>query len=118
MPEGYKMSGYPKGKDTFGIVFNKGEHNEIVFKKAKLEAKYPSQRVDYVTYKVDGNKFVATNGDLIYFDKKNKIVRENVSGHLVAISEKELKELGVIKPSQHPDVHIPMTEYIKKYGNK
>lgn len=33
-----------------------------------------------------------------------------------AIPQEEVNKLGITKPKQHPDVHIPVEEFIKKFG--
>ena len=52
------------------------------------------------------------------FEKNGSIVRKTIEGKIVEIDKKILQEMGVTKALEHPDVHIPMTEFIKKYGNK
>lgn len=118
VPQEYVFKGYADGAKTTGLVFKNGSHNEIVIKKAKPDADYPSQHVDYVSYKVDG-KYVARNGDYLYVDQNDKtiILRQKAgSKEFSPIPKEELQRLGVNKPERHPDVHIPVNEFFKKFG--
>lgn len=118
VPEGYEYVRYPKGDDTIGLVFKKGNKDEIVFKKAKLDADYPSQRVDYVSYTIEGNRYVAKNGDILY-ENNCAIVRiDPITDKKTIISKEEMQQLGIKKAKYHPDVHIPAEEFIKKFGGK
>jgi len=111
VPEGYKLIGYTEGKKTTGLVFKKSEHNEIAIKKAKLDSDFPSQQVDYVSYKVDGNKYVTRKGDYLSFDaNKDNIIRIEHGKDPIVLPKEELKMLGISRPQDHPDVHIPINE--------
>jgi hypothetical protein len=118
IPGGYKFTKYPKGNNTTGLVFKDGLHNEIAFKKAKLDSRHESHHVPYVTYKKHGNKHVAKNGDLIYTEG-NTIVRLNPNGKkAVPIPKEELKRLNIDHPSKHPDVHIAIEDFVKLFNKK
>ncbi len=106
VPEGYNYVGLAQGDKTIGVVFKKGPHNEIVFKKAKINPKYPTQEVDYVSYTKNGSQHVTRDGGFIYEHKGTMIWADKV-GQKTIIPKQELQRLGIETSEYHPDVHIP-----------
>jgi hypothetical protein len=117
LPEGYELAAPTKGNKTIGLEFKKSEHDTIAIKKAKLDADYSSQQVDYVSWRKDG-KYIARNGDGLY-KENGKIYRiDTKTEEKTLISDEEISRLGINEPYDHPDVHIPLDEYLKKWGTK
>jgi hypothetical protein len=106
-----------------GLIFKdiKNPHNEITIKKAKPDAKYESQRVDYISYTRHGSQHIARNGDRLYDNGGNIMRIDSKTQKATVIPQAELQKLGVTKSSNHPDVHITVSELanlIKMIGGK
>ena len=117
LPEGYSLHKPAKGDNTIGLVFKDGLHDTVTIKKAKLDAKYPTQHVDYVSYMKDG-KYIASNGDFLYESNSNIMRQDHKTGRVTMLPKEEMERLGIKKPEFHPDVHIPLDEFLKKWGKK
>jgi hypothetical protein len=120
VPDSYKPIGYAEGDKTIGMVFKKGQHNEITIKKAKPTSDYPSQHGDYVSYTVNGNQHVARNGDVL-FSRNGDIIRSDLKGNEITLPKDEMRRMGINHPTKHPDVHIPIHEFpeiLKKFEGK
>jgi hypothetical protein len=119
LPEGYVFHGEAKGGKTVGLVFKNGPH-EITIKKAKLDAKYASQRVDYVSYTKHGSQHITADGGIIYLDSNNGRMMRKTSeaARAVEIPAEEVLRLNLNRPEYHPDVHISLDDFIKKFGVK
>ncbi len=120
MPEGYKFHGFAKGGKTTGVVFRNGSHHEIVLKKGNPLADYPTQQVDYVSYTKHGNQHITKDGGIIYLDSNNsKLMRKSsATARPLEIPAAEVEKLNLNRPEYHPDVHIPLYDFIKKFGGK
>jgi hypothetical protein len=116
LPEGVDITTtYPKYDKTYGVRKNwDAGHNEIVIKQAKLDSKYASQHVDYVSIKSNGavidkfGSFIIKESDGLYKllpQKNNPLIPDRAT----AVKLPELK--GVSKAFQHPDSHIPLKEW-------
>ena len=115
LPDGYVLSKGAKGRDTTGLKFKKGDHDSITIKKAKLDPDYPSQSVDYVSYIVEGNKYVARNGDHFFEHHGNIMRKDIITNKITTLPKEEMQRLGIKGPRYHPEVHIPLDEFLSNF---
>ncbi|MDX1917445.1 MAG: hypothetical protein SFT68_05640 [Rickettsiaceae bacterium] len=44
--------------------------------------------------------------------------KDNITNKITTLPKEEMQRLGIKHPRYHPDVHIPLGEFLSKFGKK